>query len=261
MTSRRASTDLGSHDERVAADQSAARLLINEHAGRVRNAIEQSLANNDDYEYAVSIARPSPDEPRVVGGPTEGMTPGEVSVHVPNRILAENGASFPDELLDDVSPEPAINGYADLVKLHTHFRHDGPEVGLSYGDLTDAVPGPDNLVTRDVPMEIYRAQSAVVYTDDENRLPIDTDQERFPLDEAEDEWTDEAYLFDERPEVRPWLHLVERTPEAVAMDRGEAMNLHHDSLEHTGNTHAEKFRNAREALGDKVAELIVPLSP
>lgn len=248
---RSPSTTLTDHDARVAAKASAAWLLVGTYAHLFRKMIRESLADETGYEYAISLARPAPGEDFITAGPTRGNQPGRVGVHAPNDMM---GDDIPDEFRGEVSPEPTHRyTYADLVMSHTHDTYDVPEVGLSSSDLTDKIPAGDELTGPGTPFDVYRAQSAVVFTDDEERLP---------LDECPDEWTREAHVFDERPDVRPWLHLVERTPAGVAMSRGEAVGLHDRSLgPHDGDTHAERFRSARTVLGDTVAELIVPLSP
>lgn len=240
------------HAEAVAADESAASLLAREYGGQLRDAIRLALDDTDGHEYGVSIARPAPDKPFVVGGPTRGATPGEVSVHAPmNAVHGTEG--LPDELAGEVSMEPTQRfTYAELVKTHTHNVHDQPDVGLSHTDLSDAIPAGDHLTGSDTPFDVYRAQSAVVFADDPERLPVANP----PTD-----WPTACHVFDDRPEHRPWLHLVERTPTAIEMSQSEAAELHSLSMHHDGATPAEKYRDARATLGDRVAELVVPLSP
>lgn len=234
------------HEQKIAADRSTADILTTDHADRLTNLIETAITPNA-HEYGFSIARQDPSSSLLTSDTARSLRPREISIHAPLQILANNGYPVPEEEQSTPSLEPLFTEYADLITVHTHPPNNGDSVGLSHTDLTDAIPGPDSLTTKTIPMEIYRAKAVIIFTDDPNRLP--TPDIQTPKQESTD---------GDHPQ--PWLHLVERTPAATSMDKQDAIDLHYKTLQQpTGETPTEKFEHVRNILDPYIEELCIPL--
>jgi len=252
-------TSISDHEQAIEADTSAARLLTNEYADQIRSIVQRVLDNpTDPTEYGFSIAK-NPTESEFIASEIVDGSNASISIGPPFGALSDMPSQVDPS--ENTFGEHIRCEYADVIKCHTHPTPDGypgpvEEVGLSYSDLSDAIPAGDHLTAQDIPFKIYRAQSAVVFTDDIEQLPLSG-----PGQASVSKSSSKPFIFDQPQKIRPWLHLVERTPKACKMSLGDAKKVHYDSLAYQGETHSERFQDARSVLDGYISEVIVPLAP
>lgn len=250
-------TSINNHTSDVAADRSAAEVLLTEYRDELATLV-QSPETTTKTEYGLSLAKPTDGSQFYVGGPTKGDT-AQINVHVPADLLANITGVPVDEF--DISPEPIRTGYTDLIKIHTHPISHNNIVGLSHGDLRDAVPGPDRFLrpeARRPPMEIYRAQGAIIYGYQQSQLSRD-------VPDKEEIIRSYKYLplcqtIPADSKLTAWLHLIERTPAGVNQSRFELVERHYKTLERVTGSPQQKFIAQRDVLGNTVSEVLIPLT-
>jgi hypothetical protein len=251
---RSPTTKLSIQEDQIADSTSAGRILTQDYAEKVKQLVLLTLSER--CEYGLSIAKYGSEGKFISSDITKGSTPTSIQVGVPNKILKKMGRSVRQSDNEKASKKTTTEGYSNLLKLHTHLPSNISEVGLSSRDLQDHIPVPDkylNQPTPTVPTEIYRAQTAIVFTNSVSELPI----ERETIDQTGFEA--KTHVFSQRPQVRPWLHVVERTPTATALNYNELDTLHMKTLRGiSARTQTEKYRKARNRLGDTVTEGIFP---
>ena len=270
MNSHNVFTSISSHSEHVAADESAAQLMINGRlAPRTKEAISLALDQpHEQWEYGFSTAIDPGTGARHYSNPTRGNHKATAPTGPPNSII--NNQLSDTTVFSDILNEPTRESahrykYKGLIGVHTHPLHDGA-VGLSATDLQDDIFAGDHLSTQHLPFEIYRAKAAIVFTDDISRLPISqTNQADLQTSNTLESIVSddsEGHLLESRPQVRPWLHLLERTPEAVSLSESRAKAVHYETLNSPPNgSQEEQYQAMRSRIKPYISELIIPLSP
>jgi hypothetical protein len=259
---RQPHTGITPHEEEIAASESAVREIL---SGDLQQPVKEAISLADkqkhrenNMEFGVSMATLSKTNTTYIGGPTKGYRPRTAPTAAPENLIAEHIDSAPQS--GDVYLETTCRfPYSDLISIHTHPIHTNPihthEVGLSATDLKDDIPAGDNLSESYQPFDIYRAKGAIVFADDPNRLPITTIPDH--------RWDRVDTLSSTGYQPRPWLHLIERTPQANKLTEEEANDLHYRTLSPYSNTSSEsaKYTEAYNRISDYVSEIVMPLSP
>lgn len=252
-------TSINNHTTDVAADRSAAEVLLTEYRDELATLV-QSPETTTKTEYGLSLAKPTDGSQFYLGGPTKGDT-AQINVHVPADLLA-NITGVPVDGFD-ISPEPIRGGYADLIKVHTHPIPTDCDsiVGLSHGDLRDAVPGPDRFLrpeARRPPMEIYRAHGAIIYSYQQSQLSRDVPDKKEIIRSYK--YLPLCQTIPADSKLTAWLHFIERTPAGVNQSRFELVERHYETLERVTGSPQQKFTAQRDVLANTVSELLIPLT-
>lgn len=250
-------TRIDSHEKEIAANKSAVReILTGDLKQPVKEAI--SLADKQEHkengmEFGISRATSSKTDTTYIGGPTKGVQPQTAPTAAPENLIAEHVDGIPQS--DNVFLESTCRyPYSDLISVHTHPIHTGL-VGLSAYDLQDDIPAGNNLSEAQQSFDIYRAKGVIVFADNPNRLPIPTIPDH--------RWDGIDTLYPTGHQPRPWLHLIERTPQANKLSEKEANDLHYKTLSSYSNTSSEsaKYNEAYNRISEYVSEIVIPLSP
>lgn len=271
-------TQIEQHQSEVAAQESAA-LLITERLFReeIKTAIQLALdPKNDGYEFGFTAATDPESGTTHTSNPTKGYRPNTAPSGIPNSLVESQCESTALNGNEPSRESTARYAYENLIGVHTHPPIAEGKVGLSAGDLRDDIFAGNNLSRNYNPYEIYRAKAAIVFTDDSQRLEdrqnstsqinldtgISQSQKTKTKQSTSNERTSLQPVLDERPRIRPWLHLIERNEKANNLSKDEANNLHHQTLlTLSGDTPSSRYQEIRNKIDEYVSEIIIPLSP
>ena len=251
---------LTEHTNRIAADESVARkILTGQLKDYTKKAVYQAIETIDNkQEYGFSTAVNPKTGNKHTGEPTQGYTPNVAPTGIPISLIE----TLNETTIDEKGPYPETShrySYEDLIAVHTHPIRETGNVGLSGGDLKDDIYAGNHLSRSIQPFDIYRAKAAIVFADDTDRIPRSSE---------DIVWSPTSGTIDNdlplanRPQIRPWLHLIERTHEATTLTESEAKNVHNTTLgQLTASTPDGRYQEARNRIDDYIESIVIPLSP
>jgi hypothetical protein len=267
------STTITEHSQHVATETSAATLVTDGVLTTpVTNMIAAALEQQGNrYEYGVTTAIDGESNTRYTTTPTKGYRKGIAPTGIPDEIVANQTTRGMEP-----SNEPSLEmtgkyNYTEFVGIHTHpvlEAHDTGGVGLSANDIRDDVFAGNTVSRARNVFDVYRAKAAIVFTNDRGDLPIQTSTTNTTRSAVTDNWISngdvypEDPLLDSRPDVRPWLHMVERTSAGVELTQAETQKLHNTTIRiEVSGTPDEQYQQVRNKIDEFTAELLIPLSP
>lgn len=266
------STTILEHTDTVAAENSAAEGIIdNVLSDAAAEMIHRTLQEpNNGFEYGASTAVDSESGTRYTTDITKGHREGVAPLGISDMIISNQTDV---DINPENKPSVAMDGkysYEDLIGIHTHPVSEATKtggVGLSATDIRDDVFAGDHIATSRQPYDVYRAKAAIIFTDNNHDLLIDNyEMQRENATKTNWMLNGEPYpeetLLDSRPEVRPWLHLVERTDDGASMNKSQATAVHNKTLNITpSGDAATRYKQVRHIINHCISELLIPLSP